>query len=51
MGGVSFPITEDAKQGIHDLKRGSYNYLQFKIGKLTPCNTQKYCEALVKLCQ
>lgn len=33
MGGVSFPITEDAKQGIHDLKRGSYNYLQFKIGE------------------
>ncbi|XP_035459359.1 twinfilin [Spodoptera frugiperda] len=31
MGGVSFPITEDAKQGINDLKRGSYNYLQFKI--------------------
>ncbi|XP_045534311.1 twinfilin [Papilio machaon] len=31
MGGVAFPITQDAKQGIIDLQRGSYNYLQFKI--------------------
>ncbi|XP_072940270.1 twinfilin [Epargyreus clarus] len=31
MGGVAFPITETAKQGIFDLQRGSYNYLQFKI--------------------
>ncbi|KAL4708403.1 hypothetical protein ACJJTC_019639 [Scirpophaga incertulas] len=31
MGGVAFPITEAAEQSIHDLKRGSYNYLQFKI--------------------
>ncbi|XP_038210694.1 twinfilin [Zerene cesonia] len=31
MGGISFPITESAKQGILDLQRGSYNYLQFKI--------------------
>ncbi|KAI5645177.1 cofilin/tropomyosin-type actin-binding protein domain-containing protein [Phthorimaea operculella] len=31
MGGVAFPITEDAKQGILDLQRNSYNYLQFKI--------------------
>lgn len=33
MGGVAFPITEAAKQGINDLKRGSYNYLQFNISK------------------
>ncbi|KPJ11291.1 Twinfilin [Papilio machaon] len=31
MGGVAFPITQDAKQGIIDLQHGSYNYLQFKI--------------------
>ncbi|KAG7299563.1 hypothetical protein JYU34_016537 [Plutella xylostella] len=31
MGGVAFPITDAAKQGILDLQRGSYNYLQFKI--------------------
>ncbi|CAG9785162.1 unnamed protein product [Diatraea saccharalis] len=31
MGGVAFPITEAAEQGINDLKRGSYNYLQFRI--------------------
>lgn len=31
MGGVSFPITDSAKQGILDLQRGSYNYLQFQI--------------------
>ncbi|XP_013189686.2 twinfilin [Amyelois transitella] len=31
MGGVAFPITEAAEQGIIDLQRGSYNYLQFKI--------------------
>lgn len=31
MGGVAFPITEAAKQGIVDLQRGSYNYLQFRI--------------------
>ncbi|OWR50934.1 putative twinfilin [Danaus plexippus plexippus] len=31
MGGIAFPITESTKQGIIDLQRGSYNYLQFKI--------------------
>ncbi|RVE50966.1 hypothetical protein evm_004375 [Chilo suppressalis] len=31
MGGVAFPITEAAEQGILDLRRGSYNYLQFRI--------------------
>ncbi|VVC96415.1 unnamed protein product [Leptidea sinapis] len=31
MGGIAFPITESAKQGINDLQRGSYNYLQFRI--------------------
>ncbi|XP_028179024.1 twinfilin [Ostrinia furnacalis] len=31
IGGVSFPITEAAEQGIFDLTKGSYNYLQFKI--------------------
>ncbi|CAK1553516.1 unnamed protein product [Leptosia nina] len=31
MGGIAFPITESAKQGIIDLQSGSYNYLQFKI--------------------
>ncbi|XP_053602521.1 twinfilin [Plodia interpunctella] len=31
MGGVAFPITEAAEQGIIDLQRGAYNYLQFRI--------------------
>lgn len=32
LGGVCFPITEAAKQAIHDMARGSYDYLQFNIG-------------------
>ncbi|XP_073951119.1 twinfilin actin binding protein [Choristoneura fumiferana] len=31
IGGVSFPITEAAEQGVLDLQRGSYNYVQFRI--------------------
>lgn len=31
LGGINCPITEAAKQAIKDLKRGSYNYLQFHI--------------------
>lgn len=33
LSGVSFPITMAAKQSILDMERGSYEYLQFKIGK------------------
>lgn len=33
--GVAFPITEPAKQAIIDMARGSYNYLQFKISKIS----------------
>ncbi|XP_044742678.1 twinfilin [Chrysoperla carnea] len=31
LGGVSFPMTESAKQAILDMARGSYDYLQFRI--------------------
>lgn len=31
MSGIACPITEAAKQAIKDMKRGSYNYLQFSI--------------------
>lgn len=31
LGGVCFPTTELAKQAIHDMAKGSYDYLQFKI--------------------
>ncbi|XP_026482470.1 twinfilin-like [Ctenocephalides felis] len=31
LSGVAFPITESAMQGIKDMARDSYNYLQFKI--------------------
>lgn len=31
LGGVSFPITESASNAVNDMKRGSYNYLQFLI--------------------
>lgn len=31
LGGVSFPITESASNAVMDMKRGSYNYLQFLI--------------------
>lgn len=31
LGGISCPITDASLQALHDLKRGSYNYLQFKI--------------------
>lgn len=31
LGGITCPISEAALQAIHDLKRGSYNYLQFHI--------------------
>lgn len=37
LGGVGFPITEAARQAITDMIRGSYNYLQFKIGKIVLC--------------
>lgn len=29
--GFVFPISEAAEQAIHDMARGSYDYLQFKI--------------------
>ncbi|CRK88175.1 CLUMA_CG001960, isoform A [Clunio marinus] len=31
LGGINCPISEAALQAINDLKRGSYNYLQFNI--------------------
>lgn len=31
LSGINCPISEAALQAIHDLKRGSYNYLQFHI--------------------
>lgn len=31
LGGINCPVSEAALQAIHDLKRGSYNYLQFNI--------------------
>lgn len=31
LGGVSFPITESALNAVNDMKRGSYNYLQFLV--------------------
>ncbi|XP_025835468.1 twinfilin-like, partial [Agrilus planipennis] len=31
LGGVAFPVTEPAQQAIIDMKRGSYDYLQFEI--------------------
>lgn len=33
LGGVAFPITEAAQQAIKDMANGSYDYLQFRIGK------------------
>lgn len=33
LGGVEFPLTEAAKQAIIDMARGSYDYLQFRIGE------------------
>lgn len=32
LSGVAFPITETAKQAIIDMARGTYDYLQFRIG-------------------
>lgn len=34
LSGVAFPITEAAKQAIIDMARGTYDYLQFRIGML-----------------
>lgn len=31
MSGISIPLTVTASNGIKDMARGSYNYLQFKI--------------------
>ena len=33
LSGVAFPITEAALQAIKDMERGSYDYLQFRIGE------------------
>lgn len=33
LSGVSFPLTNAAKESILDMARGSYEYLQFRIGK------------------
>lgn len=49
MGGVAFPITEAAKQGINDLKRGSYNYLQFNISKWIYSRNKKIAQQIQKL--
>lgn len=32
LGGVSFPLLESAQDAIKDMARGSYNYLQLRIG-------------------
>lgn len=32
LGGVQFPLTESAKQAIADMARGSYDYVQLRIG-------------------
>lgn len=31
LGGIECPITEAASHAIDDMRRGAYNYLQFKI--------------------
>lgn len=31
LGGIKCPMTADASRAIEDLRRGAYNYLQFKI--------------------
>lgn len=31
--GLAFPITDSAAQAIRDMERGTYDYLQFAIGK------------------
>lgn len=31
MSGISIPLTESASNGIRDMARGSYNYLQFNV--------------------
>lgn len=31
LGGIACPMTEAASQAIDDMRRGAYNYLQFKI--------------------
>lgn len=33
LSGVAFPITNAAKDAILEMARGSYDYLQFRIGK------------------
>lgn len=32
LGGVCFPVTESAKRGILDMAKGSYDYVQFRVG-------------------
>lgn len=34
LSGVNLPISEAAKQAIRDMARGSYDYMQFRIGKV-----------------
>lgn len=34
LSGVVFPITESAQQAILDMARGSYDYIQFRIGNM-----------------
>lgn len=43
LSGVVFPITETAKQAILDMARGSYNYLQLKIGEIKNINIKVKC--------
>lgn len=33
LSGVAFPITETVKQAVLDMARGSYSYLQLRIGE------------------
>lgn len=32
LGGVQFPVSDAAKDAIHEMSKGLHNYLQFKIG-------------------
>lgn len=34
LGGVEFPLTQTATQAISDMARGSYDYLQLRIGNI-----------------
>lgn len=40
IGGVAFPISEAAQQAIKDMARGSYDYVQFRIGISGSCDVK-----------